>query len=250
MKTDNRRNFLKQATALTALSLAAPVLTAAEKPSKLRIPSGSVILFQGDSITDGGRSRNNDWNHVMGHGYAYLVASRLGFDLPEKQYHFYNRGISGNTVPDLAERWQKDTLDIKPDLLSILIGVNDVNAEINGRAGFSSREYAESYRKLLDQTRQKLPDLKLVIGEPFLLPVGRVKSKWEEWSEKVRHRQETARELAKEFAAAFIPYQSAFNDALKRASAEYWIWDGIHPMPAGHELMSREWIKAVKELYR
>lgn len=63
-----------------------------------------TFLFQGDSITDGNRTRNNDWNHVMGHGYQYIIASRLWYDFPEKGFHFFNRGISGNKVSDLALR--------------------------------------------------------------------------------------------------------------------------------------------------
>jgi len=204
-----------------------------------------IFLFQGDSITDGNRTRNNDWNHVMGHGYAYLIASRLWFDFPPKKFHFFNRGISGNKVTDLAQRWQQDTIDIKPNVLSILVGINDVDAAINGNKDFTAESYENDYRTLLTQTKQQLPDVELVICEPFILPVGRVKDKWAEFEQETAARQVLAKKLAVEFNAIFVPLQDTFNQALKRAPADYWIWDGIHPMPGGHELIAREWIKQV-----
>ena len=245
MIKNKRRNFLKGTLALSVLPFLPGTSMAGEKNELININAGSKILFQGDSITDGGRSRNNDWNHVMGHGYAYLVASKLGFEYPEKEYHFLNRGISGNKVTDLSSRWTEDVLTIKPDVLSILIGVNDVSAEINGKDGFSAAAYEEDFRKLLNLTRQELPKTKLVIGEPFILPGGRVQEKWTLWNEKIKERQHLAKMLAGEFNAVFVPFQTAFNQAIKKAPAAYWIWDGVHPMPAGHELMAREWMKAV-----
>lgn len=204
-----------------------------------------TILFQGDSITDGNRTRDNDWNHVMGHGYAYLAASRLWFDYPKRDYHFFNRGVSGNRVPDLLQRWETDTINIKPDLLSILVGINETDIEVKGNTSSTPEAYERDYRKLLQQTKTALPDVRLVICEPFILPVGRVKAKFDEYSKALSPRQAIAKKLADEFGAIFIPYQQIFNEALERAPAEYWIWDGIHPMPAGHELMARQWIKYV-----
>jgi lysophospholipase L1-like esterase len=89
------------------------------------LPKDTCLLFQGDSITDGNRGRNQDPNHILGHGYVFLIGARNGAALPEKNLTFLNRGISGNTVQELARRWRQDTLDLQPDLLSILIGVND-----------------------------------------------------------------------------------------------------------------------------
>src|SRR4051812_48620278 len=79
------------------------------------------ILFQGDSITDGNRGRTSDPNHILGHGYQFIIAAKYGAAYAEKELVFLNRGVSGNTVPDLERRWQTDTLDLKPDVLSILI---------------------------------------------------------------------------------------------------------------------------------
>jgi lysophospholipase L1-like esterase len=113
MANSTRRSFIKQTTLMGAAATAIPGMLKAETPTE-KIGNDAVILFQGDSITDGNRTRDNDWNHVMGHGYACLLASRLWYDHPDKKFHFYNRGISGNKVTDLAARWQTDTLALKP----------------------------------------------------------------------------------------------------------------------------------------
>lgn len=241
----NRRNFLKASAALGSASFISLEAFAENDSRTHSWQKGTKILFQGDSITDGGRSRNKDWNHIMGHGYAYIVASSLGYEKPDMGYHFFNRGISGNTVPDLLTRWQADTVDLSPDILSIIVGVNDTSAEIDGKAGFSTSSYAADYRKLLSETKNKLPQTRLVIGEPFILPVGKIKTNWNKWNKKISERQEQAKSLAKEFDAIFIPFQAYFNAAAQKAPAEYWIWDGVHPMPAGHELMARKWMEAV-----
>ncbi|MBD0258018.1 MAG: twin-arginine translocation signal domain-containing protein, partial [Cytophagales bacterium] len=123
--TNNRRDFLKRMGVLGAAALATPDAEAAQTPAG---GEGVTFLFQGDSITDGNRTRDNDWNHVMGHGYAYILASKLWYEHPGKGFRFLNRGVSGNKVTDLAARWQADALDLKPDVLSILVGINDVAA--------------------------------------------------------------------------------------------------------------------------
>ncbi len=247
---NNRRDFLIQTIALgTTASLPASVTNAAPvatvKASKEG--DGFTFLFQGDSITDGNRTRNNDWNHVMGHGYAFILASKLWYEYPEKGYHFYNRGVSGNKVTDLAARWQTDTLDLKPNVVSILIGINDVSAFLNGDAAFAAEQYETGYRSLLQQTQQQLPGVQLVLCEPFVLPVGQVKEKWEAYSREVQQRQQIVKRLSTEHNAILVELQQPFTKALAKAPAEYWIWDGIHPMPAGHELMAREWIGQVSK---
>lgn len=241
-----RRNFLKQTLALGAGAGVLPYVSLAEAAPHTE-GSGHTFLFQGDSIRDGNRTRNNDWNHIMGHGYAYLIASRLWYNFPKKQFHFFNRGVSGNKVTDLAERWQQDTIDIKPQILSILIGVNDLDAFISGNTLYSKEKYEAGYHDLLEQSIKALPQLQLVLCEPFVLPVGKVKDKWDVYSNEIKPIQDTVKRLAAEFNAIFVPCQQAFNNALKRAPADYWIWDDIHPMPAGHELIAREWISLVSK---
>jgi len=243
-----RRKFLKSTIIWSAAASLPLVGNATAITPPLANSTNLKILFQGDSITDGNRSRNNDWNHVMGHGYQYIISSKLWYEHPERKFHFFNRGVSGNKVSDLAGRWQTDTLDIKPDILSVLIGVNDSNEAINNNPAYTKESYNQGYRDLLYRAQAGNPHLKFVICEPFLLPVGQVKNNWERWSEEVQSRQIVARDIAREFKAVFVPFQSAFNEALKRAPADYWIWDGIHPMPAGHELMARTWLKSVKSI--
>lgn len=243
-----RREFLKTALiAAPAVMLVPSCLQPMPGAGQPAVGGGDgfTFLFQGDSITDGNRTRDNDWNHIMGHGYQYIIASRLWYDFPKKRFHFFNRGISGNKVTDLAARWQKDTLDLKPDVLSILIGINDTSASVYGNSDFTVAQYESGYRSLLQQTRAQQPNVQFVLCEPFLLPVGRVKEKWEDYSDGVAKRSAVVQRLSREFNAVFVPFQEAFNKALEKAPAEYWIWDGIHPMPAGHELMAREWLHHV-----
>ena len=250
MSNSSRRSFLKQTVLIGAAAGLPNVVRAAENALPNNPATDSVILFQGDSITDGNRTRDNDWNHVMGHGYAYLISSRLWFDHPDRKFHFYNRGISGNTVPDLAKRWQTDTIGLRPNVLSILIGVNDVLRGMSQEETFSAQAYENDYRALLKQTTSALPNVKLVICEPFILPVGRVKEQWDQWNQAIIKRQAIAKNLAGEFNAVFVDFQQQFNNALSKAHADYWIWDGVHPMPAGHELMARYWLKVVNKHIR
>ncbi len=246
----SRRKFMKQAVLLGAAApFASSQLSAipgASLPTDKK-EKGFTFLFQGDSITDGNRTRNNDWNHVMGHGYAYLIASRWGFDFPRKEFRFFNRGVSGNKVPDLAARWQEDTLALKPDLLSILVGINDADALLKGNAEFTTERFEAGYRALLAATRTQLPQTEFVLCEPFVLPVGRVKEKWEAYRDEVAKRRAVVQKIAADNHTVLVPLQSAFDRALSRAPAEYWIWDGVHPMPAGHELIAREWMEAVRK---
>lgn len=199
--------------------------------------SGAKILFQGDSITDGNRGRNADPNHILGHGYAFIVAAKYGAAFPELQLDFMNRGVSGNTVLELEKRWQKETIDLRPDMLSILIGVND-----DGR-GISLEQYEQVYNKLLKEAKKANPNIKLVIGEPFWNPKISL-------SQTQLGRQAIAAKLAKQYGAAFVPYQQRFNEAAKRAPADYWVWDSVHPTYRGHQLMADEWERVVREFWK
>lgn len=244
-----RRSFLKKTIALGAGGTITPKFMDAMSviDGNTGKRDGHTFLFQGDSITDGNRTRDNDWNHVMGHGYQFIIASKLWYEFSNKGFHFFNRGVSGNKVTDLADRWQKDTLDLTPDVLSILIGINDTSAFLNGNHDFTGENYHDGLRALLEQTKEQLPDIQFVLCEPFVLPVGSVKDRWDEYSNEIKKRQQSVLKLSQEFNAVFVPFQTAFNKALSKAPAAYWIWDGIHPMPAGHELMAREWLGHVSK---
>ncbi len=189
--------------ALTAIWLLPLVSLQAAEPIPAFTP-GARILFQGDSITDGNRGRSADPNHILGHGYVFIIAARHGAAFPDAKLDFINRGISGNTVLDLEKRWQKDTLDLKPDVLSILIGVND-----NGR-GVPLDQYEQVYDKLITQAKAANPKLKLVLCEPFVKPTGTI-------NEGIRKRQEIVAQLAQKHGAALVHFQRVFDEAAKRA---------------------------------
>lgn len=246
---DSRREFIKKA-ALAGIAtagftnvqtLAAASFANDQKSSQLN------FLFQGDSITDGNRGRSKDPNHILGHGYAFSIASRAGATFAEKANMFYNRGISGNKITDLQQRWQTDTLDLKPDVLSILIGVNDTDSVVKQQNIVTVEKYEEVYRSLLDQTKVQLPDCLFVLCEPFIMPVGRVKDNWAAWNGDMQKRQAVVARIAKDYKTIFVPLQKIFNGAVSRAVADYWVWDGIHPTYSGHELITREWLKQVSK---
>ena len=208
--------------------------------------TGARILFQGDSITDGNRGRSEDPNHILGHGYAFILAAKYGCQFPERRLTFLNRGISGNTVAALQARWREDTLAFKPDLLSVLIGVNDAYGmlhQLPDRVDLPAFE--RFYDQLLRETMAALPGVRLVLGEPFILPVGPVGERWAEWQAEVSPRQAMVARLAAQYHAVFVPYQRAFEAACRRAPADYWIWDGVHPTYSGHQVMADAWVAAV-----
>lgn len=196
---------------------------------------GARIVFQGDSITDGNRGRSADPNHILGHGYVLIIAAKYGAAFPELNLDFINRGVSGNTVLDLEQRWQADTLDLKPDLLSVMIGVND-----DGK-GVPLEQYEQVYDKLLTESQAANPKLKLVLCEPFVKP-GQM-------SESLRQRQEIVARLAQKHGAALVRLQHVFDEAALRAPADYWVWDHVHPTYRGHQLMADEWERTVRAFW-
>jgi lysophospholipase L1-like esterase len=205
-----------------------------------------VILFQGDSITDGGRAQTgNDFNHTMGQDYAYIISARIGAEYPERNLTFINRGISGNEITDLAARWQRDTLDLKPALLSILIGVNDTLRQPHE----TLEQFEQVYDKLLADTQAALPGVKIILGEPFLLPVGKHKDAYAAELAEVQKRQQVVARLAEKYHLPLIHYQKAFDAACLKAPPEHWSWDGVHPTYAGHGLMVEEWLATVQQAW-
>jgi lysophospholipase L1-like esterase len=202
-----------------------------------------VLLFQGDSITDAGRNRqrqlpNDAWS--FGAGYANIVASWLLEELAGLNLTLYNRGISGNKVYQLTERWEQDCLDLKPTVLSILIGVNDYWHLRNGEYDGTPEVYEKDFRALLHRTRTALPGIKLIICQPFVLTETSAVD--ETWLDPFSPYQEIAAKIAAEFEAVWVPFQEAFDSALKIAPAEYWAGDGVHPSMAGAQLMAETWL--------
>lgn len=209
--------------------------------------TSKIILFQGDSITDGNRGRDNDPNHILGHSYAYIIGSKLGNDLAEQRPVFYNRGISGDRISDLYARWNEDAISLQPDVISILIGVNDIWRWMNGEPSGVTDRFERAYRHVLEETREVLPQAKLILCEPFILNTGAPAEQWDTWNERVTYYQTIVRQLAEEFHAVHIPLQGAFDAAALRTDAAYWLWDGVHPTAAGHDLIAREWLEIVEK---
>lgn len=251
----NRRNFLKHAAVSTVglaaipeiLSATIPVIKKKQKGILPSLKTGDVILFQGDSITDSGRERLKQQSNLassFGPGYAFLAASRLLNENPEKDFSIFNRGVSGNKVFQMMERWQRDCFDLKPNLLSILIGVNDFWHKFDGKYEGTLEKYEQDYRQLLTLTKKMIPEIKLVIGEPFaLLGVSAVSEKWFPDFDGYRA---VAKKMADEFNAVFIPYHTIFSEAALRAPARYWTTDGVHPSMPGCALMAEAWYSVIK----
>jgi lysophospholipase L1-like esterase len=251
----NRRNFFSLSASGTIGLAAIPSILSAAMPSSGKkeegilssLQTGDVILFQGDSITDAGRDKTNEQANnpgSFGSGYAYLAAANILNTMASEQPVIYNRGISGNKVYQLADRWQKDCLDIKPKVLSILIGVNDFWHMIDGKYDGTVEKYENDYRQLLVRTKEMLPEVKLIICEPFaVLGCSAVTKKWYPAFNTYRA---TAKKLAGEFDAVFIPFQAIFDEAQKQVPGKYWTGDGVHPSMAGNSLMAEAWLKAVK----
>lgn len=204
-----------------------------------------MILFQGDSITDSGRNRHIAAPNVtgaLGTGYPLLVASSVLRTSPDRAWHFLNRGVSGDKVPDLRARWSADTIALKPDVLSVLVGVNDYwQKRLNGYAG-TVADYEDEYTALLTATRETLPSVRLIVLEPFVLRYGVVDATWfPEFDE----RRAAAARVASHVGATFVPLQDAFNTASTHAGPAHWTADGVHPTPAGHELIAERWHASV-----
>ena len=235
--------FVSLFTILTVL----PILSKAQDPLPF-LHTDDVIVFQGDSITDGGRQRTgSDYNHIMGQDYGYILAAQIGSESPERNLQFINRGDGGDRVSDLAARWQADTIDLHPNLLSILIGVNDTLSKRN--APETAEQFEVIYDHLLMQTIAALPGTKIVLGEPFVLPVGKHKDAYAQDLAEIRMRQAIVERLGARYHLPVVHYQKMFDQACKRTPADHWSWDGIHPTYAGHGLMAAEWLRTVDEFW-
>ncbi len=235
----DRRAFITTAAAMAGASQLP--IGAISDPPQGAAKKGRVIVFQGDSITDTGRNRDNhDPNAAgaLGNGYPLLVTSAVLAAHAAEGLQCYNRGISGNTVPDLQARWSTDTIELKPDVLSILIGVNDIWHKLDGRYNGTEQDYEQQYPALFDQTRRALPQVKIIVFEPFVLRTGTVNDRWfPEFDE----RRAVAARVAKAAKAAFVPLQKVFDQHVHTAPPPYWAADGVHPTPAGHAVIAEQW---------
>jgi lysophospholipase L1-like esterase len=240
----SRRNILRAVTSCFALGGISSVVGAeSSSRNEPALKKGAVILFQGDSITDEGRKYDvlgpND-NKGLGNGYAAMISGQLLLAHPGSELKCYNRGISGNKIPDLAARWQQDAVALKPDILSIMIGVNDLwhTLAFGKKYKGTIKDYEAGYRTLIERSQNDIPGVRVVICEPFTTRTS------DEFKLLGMYR-DVARKLADEMKLTFIPFQSLFDKASKSAPAEFWLWDGIHPSAAGHAIMANQWREVV-----
>lgn len=206
---------------------------------ELRIKQGDVVLFQGDSITDAGRNREQP--NDLGKGYALMTAALFSAAYPDLQVKFLNRGISGNRAKDLAARWDADCLELRPNWVSIYIGINDTWRKFDRNDPTTAEQFEKSYRELIVRTKESL-GAGLILVEPFVLPVPEDRKGWrEDLDPKIN----VVRELAREFGALLVPLDGLFAQASMLAAPSYWAPDGVHPTPAGHALIANAWLKTV-----
>ncbi|MBS7563624.1 SGNH/GDSL hydrolase family protein [Mucilaginibacter sp. Bleaf8] len=247
----NRRKFITGTAVATIGAISLPQIVSAafeaEKTPKVTLNANDVIVYQGDSITDWGRNKSETTPNsfgMLGTGYVYQSAAHLLLKHADKNLQIYNRGVGGNKVYQLADRWDADCLAFKPNVLSIMVGVNDYWHTLSGNYKGTIETYRTDYKKLLDRTKQALPNVKLIIGEPFA--IKDVKAVTDKWYPAFDEYRQAAREIATQYDAIFLPYQKLFDEALKVAPGTYWTNDGVHPSVAGAALMAKAWLKAVK----
>ena len=217
------------------------------------IPQNATILFQGDSITDCNRERQfpdemppANQPKAMGHGYAGRAAAKLLARFPDQNYSIFNRGISGNRITNLRDRWETGFKMIRPDVVSILIGVNDTwHGVANGtpEEGVGLEEYERIYRQLLDKLKETFPEVKLVLCQPFVVECGAVLRL--NFHPDIDRRRDLARKVAEEYADVWVPFQDLFDELVKEAPPHYWARDGVHPSLAAHERMAEFWLEKV-----
>ena len=209
-----------------------------------------LVLFQGDSITDCERSRQN--HARQGYGYATMVQGQLGYDYPG-QFEFQNRGISGNRIVDVYARIKADIINLKPDYMSLLIGVNDVWHELGGENGVAPEKFEKIYGMLIEEIKEALPNIKIMLMEPFVLPGSATYSEedpsiWQRFDSLVRANAAAAKRVAEKYSLPFIELQSGFDALTKQAPASYWLADGVHPTAMGHCFIKDKWLAAFKTL--
>lgn len=248
---NSRRNFIKNAAIGTVATLSIPQIVSAavdnSSAKKVELNDNDIILFQGDSITDWGRDKSKtEANNPssLGNGYVIHTTGALLVKYPHKNLQIFNKGISGNKVYQLAERWDTDCIALKPTVLSIHIGVNDFWHTLTSGYKGTIETYIADYKKLIERTRQSLPGIKIIICEPFAVKgVRAVDDKWYPAFDAYR---QAARDIATQYDLPFVPYQAVYDKALEIAPGSYWTTDGVHPSIGGAKLMAEAWVQAVK----
>lgn len=200
------------------------------------------ILFFGDSITDMDRNKTNGVREIFtyGAGFPYIVACELLSRYP-KQFKIVNRGIGGNRIVDLYARIKRDVWVEEPDVLNILIGINDICHEDVVGSGVELSRWEKVYRAIIEETRERLPNIKIVLCEPFVLHGWATEKQWSELIG-IKEYAKTAKKLAEEYGLGFIPLQEKFDETAVKYGAEYCSDDGIHTTIVGAKLIADAWL--------
>lgn len=210
----------------------------------MELKKEATILFIGDSITDANRRREDPTD--LGYGYLLLVAAALLERYPELNLSLVNRGIGGNKITDLANRWEEDCLALDPGIVSILIGINDTWHNV-GTEAFGTQESIdrfEFYYRILLQTVKERTNAQIILMEPFVLPhpIDR-----KEWRIDLNSRIQVIRKLAKEYETDFVALDERLNALGMKQSYAYWTGqDGVHPTLAGHAVIAKAWLEQLE----
>lgn len=200
---------------------------------------GDRVLLTGDSVTDWGRDRSDPTS--LGHGYAGIVAALAGARRPDLALEFLNRGVGGDTSAMLRARWEADALALEPQVVSVLIGINDTWRRYDAGVPTSTAEYEDNLGAMLSSAADRL-GARLVLLEPFLVAVT---PEQHAWREDLDPRIAVVRRLAAEHRAVLVPADGLFAAAALRTSPAAWAYDGVHPTPAGFGLLAEAWLDAV-----
>ena len=201
------------------------------------------ILFQGDSITDAARSNECGCKHAMGQGYALLAAARLAAKYPG-EIEYLNFGVSGDRCVDIYARIRRDCWNHKPDVVSFLFGVNDIGHEYAAQNGVDHDRAVRVSRMLIEDTLAALPGVQIMLLEPFIIKGTATERNWEEYDRQIRARAAATKQLAEEYGLIFVPLQEKLDEVCRLCEPTYWVWDGVHPTIAGHQLMADAWVEA------
>lgn len=242
-----------------------------QKQEGKKLHKGMTFLFQGDSITDGGRKRSMDANHILGHGYQYIVSAKLALEYCSCGFKFINKGVTGEAIENIYARLKKDVTIYKPDVVSFLAGANDIERGVGREHGTVTDDYINIYADMIHDLRAELPDTVIMICEPFYvetdnynepyknsphvmceeyfkplnIPKNDKHIKWK--SEEIKLMQTALAQFAAENRCIYVPLQKEFDRYCKKASAEYFVWDCIHPTVAGHEIIAENWLSAANK---
>ena len=204
------------------------------------------FVFFGDSITDAGRNRENDfWSNSYGWGYVRDVTSVILSDNPQENL-VYNRGIGGERIVDLYARVKKDVWNLKPDVLTILEGVNDIWAEVGSQNGVELDRFEKFYDMLIKETIERLPDVKIIIMEPFALKGSATEENWDKFS-KITEYAKVVKSIAQKYNIPFIPLQKDLEKAVEEKGVTSYFDDGVHPNIAGSRLIADKWLDYYKK---